>query len=142
MSEAKKGKRYKSSIASCQYVTSKGIYVHFVGGKAIVTDPAIIEELDKEIASNHPHIKLDDKPDVEVTEPLAALEAKFRAKFMAEQQTANAAALSHANDLGNTGEQKLTPASSVDIAAVTANGVVSPQAVPGLKIAIGAAKTA
>lgn len=112
---------FKATLPSVNYVFKNGKPAIFVQGVYTTDVPFEIEELDAEIATRHPHIFIDESMreiDSAKVDPIAAL----REKIIAEYQATMAAATSLDNDLGNSTQGALKPASSVDIAAASAGG--------------------
>ena len=91
---------FKSSLPSCIYALRDGTQAVFMFGRYRTDNPVYIEELKKEVALRHPHISGGEEIDPAVDNPLAGLEAKFRAKFLAELAASQAAALDKSNDAG------------------------------------------
>lgn len=112
---------FKATLPSVNYIFKNGKPAIFVNGMYTTDVPFEIEELDAEIATRHPHIFIDESMreiDSAKVDPIAAL----REKIIAEYQATMAAATSLDNDLGNSTQGALKPASSVDIAAASAGG--------------------
>lgn len=112
---------FKATLPSVNYIFKNGKPAIFINGMYTTDVPFEIEELDAEIATRHPHIFIDSamrEIDSAKVDPIAAL----REKIIAEYQATMAAATSLDNDLGNSTQGALKPASSVDIAAASAGG--------------------
>ena len=112
---------FKAQIPSVNYIFKNGKPAIFVQGKFATDIAAEVEELKAEIAAGHPHIYIDEKEaeiDSNLINPIQALRAQIEAELRAEM----AAATNPANDMGNTAEEKLKPASSQDIAQAAGGG--------------------
>lgn len=94
---------FKSSLPSCVYALKDGTQAIFMFGRYRTDNEAYIAELKHEIALKHPHITGGIQIDTADDNPLAGLEAKFRAKFLAEQAALATAATDKANDMGGNG---------------------------------------
>lgn len=82
-------KLYKSRMPSCQYFFKDGSRADFVNGRFSTDEEDKIEQLDKELKANHPHIYVDDNEvevDTEKQDPLEHLRAKFIAEYLKEQK--------------------------------------------------------
>lgn len=91
---------FKSSIPSCVYALKDGTQAIFMFGRYRTDNESYIAELKHEIKMKHPHISGGDQVDTGLDNPLVGLEAKFRAKFLAEQAAEHAAAVKKSNDMG------------------------------------------
>lgn len=115
---------YKNRIPSCHYVFRDGSQATFVNGEFKTANPYEIEQLDKEVRMNHPHIYIDKTVPAVVSakaeaDPMAALRAKIRAEILAE---------SAPQDMGSNRPQDgsaLKPSSTADIATAVAGGVAA-----------------
>lgn len=112
---------FKATLPSINYVFKNGKPAIFVSGKFITSVPAEVAELKAEIEAGHPHIYIDAK-EAEIAaaaiDPMAGLRAQIEAEIMAKM----AAATNPENDMGNTEDEKLKPASSTDIASAAVGG--------------------
>jgi hypothetical protein len=91
---------FKSSLPSCVYALKDGTQAIFMFGRYRTDNEAYIAELKHEIALKHPHISGGEQVDTVLDNPLVGLEAKFRAKFLAEQAAEHAAAIDKSRDMG------------------------------------------
>lgn len=100
-------KVFKSNQDNIQYLLKSGKSCGFVGNTFATDDPVAISELMAEIVntgigkSKHPMFYVDENElevDSEALSPVAILEAKLRAKILAEMAAAN----NPANDRGNS----------------------------------------
>jgi len=113
--------QYLSSVPSIQIITGNGKAIVFVNGKYHTDKVDEIAFLDGVVAEDRGTIYVNrDKPTVsaEDLDPMKALEAQFRAKFIAEMQ----AQLDPNNDRGTSEQGKLNAASTTTIAPVAAGG--------------------
>lgn len=80
---------YNNRLPSCHYVFKDGSQATFVNGIYKTGNPYEIEQLDKEVRMNHPHIFIDKSTPAVVSakldaDPMAALRDKLRAEIIAE----------------------------------------------------------
>lgn len=116
---------FKSTISSCKYFFKNGKAAVFRMGTYITEDAAEIAELDAEIKAGHPNIYVDKNEvfaAVDRDDPIAALRKRIAAEERAKVLAEMAAATDPSRDLGTSEQGKLNPASTSDIAPVTANG--------------------
>ncbi len=109
---------YKSTFKFGNFIFPTGRVAHFKGGMYVTSDAYEIKELDREISLGHPQIYIDPNArtiSAEQENPMLALKKKFYEEFMAEQ----AAHLDPTNNLGESAQGPLKPASTTDIAPVT-----------------------
>ena len=94
---------YKIRLPNCvagKYIFLNGKEAAFIGGRYATAVPTEIEQLDKEIEMDHPHIYRDAEEmtmDSDVKDPLAVLRDKFFKEFQEQQ-----AKTSNRVDKGNT----------------------------------------
>lgn len=78
---------FKSSVASCKYITKAGKFLYFRKGEYVTDDESEIAELDAEIKARHPHIYIDSNKKTvtaeEVADPMAALKKRIIAEHEA-----------------------------------------------------------
>jgi hypothetical protein len=113
-------------MPSVNYIYGDGTAAVFVNGTYYTDQPDRIATLQYEIAKGHPHIYQDADEskrtiDSEMLNPEIATRARYYQEFLAEQAM-QAAAGDPTKDLGNTEQQPLKPASSVDIAPAASGG--------------------
>jgi hypothetical protein len=117
---------YKSTIPFNNIIYPNGHVAHFKGGMYATDDPTYIEYLDAQIARNGfgGVVYIDQNArtiTAEQENPMLALRRKLFAEFEAER----AAKMNPANDMGNSDQGKLKPASTTDIAPVALGGDAS-----------------
>ncbi len=116
---------FKSRMPNWVFIFPNGKRAVFSKGMYMTTDPKEIAHLNLEIELGHPAMYVDPN---EVTvsldriDPVAALKGRLRQELLAEIAAEMAAATNPANDMGNSEQGKLKPASTSDIVAVTAGG--------------------
>jgi hypothetical protein len=112
---------FKSTHQSIKYIFRDGVTAYFIHGMYHTTNPKHIEELNAEVAAKHPHIFIDSKEktiDTEKVDPISKLRDKLRAEIL-DEMARNSNPL---NDFGSSNQGNLNPASTMDIAAVSAGG--------------------
>lgn len=122
---------YKNHLPSCHYVFKDGSSAVFVDGVFKTANPYEIEQLDKEVRLNHPHIYIDRTvPSIvsaaAIADPMSALREKIRAEILAE---------SAARDMGSNQVQDgtaLKPSSSdvMGVLGVASNNGSQQNALP------------
>jgi hypothetical protein len=105
------------------YVFPRGTVAHFKGGMYITGNEEEIEHLDAQIKANAFAGLIFIDPNArtvtaEQENPMLALRKKFFAEFLSEQQRLT----SPDNDMGETDQGRLNPASTTDIAPVAIGG--------------------
>jgi hypothetical protein len=108
---------FKSRIPSVNVVLPNGKALAFKEGVYRTADPYEVAYLEYEVKQNHPHIYIDEAEQVideALLDPMAALEAKFREKFLAEQAAAGMT-------ISNSDQSPVVPASTEDVASVAAD---------------------
>lgn len=106
-----------SSVFSMQVISSKGKAMAFVGGRYWTDDEGEINDLQGLIdAGNQTIYRNENQLTIAEDEldPMNVLRKKIIAEYLAEQ----AAQIDSSNDRGNTENERLTPQSTQDIAAV------------------------
>jgi hypothetical protein len=116
---------YKSPMPFWNFIFPNGKKAVFSQGQYMTIDPYEIEQLNGEVSKNHPMIYVDPNEIVaseERFDPMIGLRKRIaeeeRARILAEME----AAINPNRDMGESENQRLTPASTTDIAPVTANG--------------------
>lgn len=112
---------FKCTIPSCNFIFSNGKPAIFVQGVYRTAVDWEIAELEKEVASGHPHVYIDAKEreiDSEMVDPMNAL----RAKIIAEYKATMEAATNPDNDMGKSAQGAVIPANSRDVAPAAAGG--------------------
>jgi hypothetical protein len=112
---------FKAHLPSVNYIFRNGKPAIFVNGRYATDMPSEIQELEEEIGFGHPHLYIDaDEKEVDSAQvdPIAALTDRIRAKLIAEM----AVATDMSNDMGETKQEPLKPASSSDVAPAAAGG--------------------
>lgn len=109
---------FKATFPSISYIFKDGTPAYFVRGMYCTDEESKIAELKAEIAKKHPHIYIDPNQtqiESENLDPMNALRNRIIAEYEAEKQK-------HAGnvhrDLGNSDQSQVTPASTVDFAAI------------------------
>lgn len=130
--------QFKSAFPSGQYALKDGTAAVFMNHTYRTTNKTYIEELKKAIEDGHPQITGGDTIDTAVDNPLAGLEAMFRAKFLAEQAAQNRAAIDPSNDMGgnkniNDNFGALTSDGGLLNIATVGDGDNAPKIVPVVK---------
>lgn len=120
---------YKSPLRSWKYFFSDGTPAIFANGEYTTDQENRIAELDREVQLRHPAIYIDPNEkfvSIERLDPLIGLRkriaAEERAKVLEEMR---AAAGNPDRDMGKTEQERIRPASTTDIASVTAGGDAS-----------------
>lgn len=95
---------YNSSLESTQMISDVGARIRFVNYKYITKEPAIVEYLDKEIASGAcPYISKGPMVETDIRDPMEALKAKHFEEFKElQRQEAMARAEGFKRDLGQS----------------------------------------
>ena len=123
---------FKSNQASSKYIFLDGTAASFIRGRFHTSDPAQIDQLEKEVKLKHPHIYIDDKEkdvDTEKLDPMFRLREQLKEEIRREEFEK----LKHSNDMGKSEMGKLSPSSTTDIAPVAAGGsAVQSAAMAGL----------
>lgn len=112
---------YWATMPFMNYIFSNGKVAVFRHHRYATDIPAEIQNLDSEVAANHPHIYV--KPDMmylteEMEDPMKALRTRIIAEYLAEQ----AKHTNPLNDMGKTLQEHIRPQSTTDIASVAAGG--------------------
>lgn len=107
----KEARVFRSNVASLRYVFKAGKVAAFLSGKYTTNIAHEIEELDEEIAMNHPNITANKEEVVALSEPMEAL----RAKFIAEYLETAAKSVVKTNDAGFSEQGKLNVANSTTV---------------------------
>lgn len=80
-------KLFKCHLPFCKYIFVQGKEANFLNHKFSTGVQSEIDELTREVQLGHPHIYIDalePEFDTAIVDPMAALEAKIRAKIAAE----------------------------------------------------------
>lgn len=112
---------FKATLPSVNYIFTNGKPAIFVQGKFTTNIDFEIQELEREIATGHPHIYIDpaeSEIDSDALTPMEILRAKVREELVAEM----AAATNPANNMGTTVQEPVKPASTADIAQAAQGG--------------------
>lgn len=112
---------FKATLPSVNYIFKNGKPAIFVQGKFCTDVPAEIAELDEEVANHHPIIFIDSaerEVDSAAVDPISAL----REKIIAEYKASMATATSPDNDMGESVQGALKPASTQDVVEAAAGG--------------------
>jgi hypothetical protein len=112
---------FKSTHASIKYIFRDGSTANFIHGKYSTSVKKHIEELNAEVEARHPHILVDPKEitiDTEKTDPISKLKDKLRAEILDEMARQS----NPLNDFGSSDQGNFSPASTSDIASVSAGG--------------------
>ena len=102
----------------------------FRGFDYFTDDPGKIKELDAEIANKHPSIYVDQnrlQVDSSEIDPMAAMKKRIIEEYLAQQ----AAHGDPNRDMGNTVQERLKPANTNDINAITMNPQAKTFNLPG-----------
>lgn len=113
---------YKSSQRNVNFIFPNGRTAHFKNSTYFTSNAYEIAVLDSEVASGHPVISYDPNHKYiteEEKNPMLALRKKHIEEYLAEQ----AAFLDAAKNVSTSDQGKFKPASTTDIAAITAGGV-------------------
>lgn len=113
--------QYFSSRPMISIIMPSGRKLSFVGGRLVTDEEEVIGFLDSQIKSKHPMIFTrtgEEKIEDATLDPLAAL----RAKFFAEFQEAQKAAVDPSNDMGNTTAQV---SKAANVGAATSRSISS-----------------
>ena len=117
----KKFRLFKSSLPTCKMYMKDGKEIIFRFHKLVTADPNVIEFLETECNNGHPYISYDSNnlyASQEELDPVKAYKEKIIRDYLEQQ----AKFIDPENDMGNSEQGKLNPASTTDIAAVTAGG--------------------
>jgi hypothetical protein len=113
---------FKSHVNSLKYVFKDGTVANFIAGKYYTSVKKHVEELKAEVAGNPTwEIYIDSKEstiDTAAVDPLSRLRAELEVKIRKEM----AAQINPQNDFGKVEQGIFSPASTTDIAAVSAGG--------------------
>jgi hypothetical protein len=112
---------FKSTHASIKYIFKDGSTANFIHGKYSTANKKQIEELSAEVEARHPHILIDAQErtiDTEKVDPISKLKDKLRAEILDEMARQS----NPLNDFGSSDQGNFSPASTMDIAAVSAGG--------------------
>lgn len=112
---------YKSRIPSVNYSFKDGHTAPFNAGVFRTSNANEIAELDAEIKNGHPHLYVD-PAEATVASNMVDPMAQLRARIIAEYKASEAAAIDPTNDMGNTNQEQVKPASTADIASGAAGG--------------------
>lgn len=120
---------YKSPMRSWKYFFTDGTPAIFANGEYMTDEEGRIAELDLQVKLKHPAIYIDPTEKFvseERLDPLVGLRKRIaeeeRAKVLAEMRAASG----HMDrDMGTTKQEQIRPASTTDIAPVTAGGDAS-----------------
>lgn len=112
---------YWATMPFMNYIFPRGKVAVFRHHRYATDIPEEIQNLDNEVAQNHPHIYV--KPDMmylteEMEDPMKALRSKIIAEYLADQ----AKHVNPLNDMGKTSQEPIRPQSTSDIASVAAGG--------------------
>jgi hypothetical protein len=116
-----KKRLYWATMPFMNFIFPKGKVAVFRHHRYATDIAAEIEELDKEVANNHPHIYVKQEMmylTEEMEDPMKALRSKIIAEYLAQQ----AAHTDPANDMGSSSQEPIRPQSTTDIASVAAGG--------------------
>jgi hypothetical protein len=113
---------FKSTKPMNTFIFPNGRYARFVNGRFLTNVVDEIEQLKEEIEVHHnPFFYLDPEEefaDPKLEDPMEALRAKIIKEYLEKE----AAATNPKNDAGNYSPGKLTPTSSMDVAATSQGG--------------------
>jgi hypothetical protein len=116
---------FKSRMSSCNYIFKNGKIAQFIRGEYTTNVAYEVAELEYEVSLGHPQIFINDQERVvavDRNDPIAALRRKIiaeeRERIMAEVRAATALD----RDMGTSEQGKFKPASTSDIAPLTAEG--------------------
>ena len=112
---------YKSTIDNQKIAMKSGKVLRITAGKYITKDPAEIEFLDYEISQGFPFLKKGEPVTSSDLDPMSALRKKIYAEILAAQADGTLAV--PAPVLGNTAQQAVVPASTSDLAPLSAGSV-------------------
>lgn len=112
---------YWATMPFMNYIFPRGKVAVFRHHRYATDIPEEIQNLDNEVAQNHPHIYV--KPDMmylteEMEDPMKALRTRIIAEYLADQ----AKHVNPLNDMGKTIQESIRPQSTSDIASVAAGG--------------------
>ncbi len=112
---------YWATMPFMNYIFPRGKVAVFRHHRYATDIQEEIQNLDNEVAQNHPHIYV--KPDMmylteEMEDPMKALRSKIIAEYLADQ----AKHVNPLNDMGTTSQESIRPQSTSDIASVAAGG--------------------
>lgn len=112
---------YWATMPFMNYIFPRGKVAVFRHHRYATDIPEEIQNLDNEVAQNHPHIYV--KPDMmylteEMEDPMKAFRSKIIAEYLADQ----AKHVNPLNDMGKTIQESIRPQSTSDIASVAAGG--------------------
>lgn len=112
---------YWATMPFMNYIFPRGKVAVFRHHRYATDIQEEIQNLDNEVAQNHPHIYV--KPDMmylteEMEDPMKALRTRIIAEYLADQ----AKHVNPLNDMGTTSQEPIRPQSTSDIASVAAGG--------------------
>lgn len=110
---------FKARIPAINYVFKNGKPAIFIRGRFSTDVQSEIDELNAEIALNHPHIYIDDTEtsvESDGSDLVSGLRERLRAELIAEMAIAG----SLSNDRGASKDGPIKPASTVDVAVLAA----------------------
>jgi len=112
---------YWATMPFMNYIFPRGKVAVFRHHRYATDIQEEIQNLDNEVAQNHPHIYV--KPDMmylteEMEDPMKAFRSKIIAEYLADQ----AKHVNPLNDMGKTIQESIRPQSTSDIASVAAGG--------------------
>lgn len=119
--EKPKKRLYWATMPFMNYIFPRGKVAVFRHHRYATDIQEEIQNLDNEVAQNHPHIYV--KPDMmylteEMEDPMKALRTRIIAEYLADQ----AKHVNPLNDMGKTIQESIRPQSTSDIASVAAGG--------------------
>jgi len=117
---------YHCSVGSCRMITREGKVIIFdAEGKTITNSKEVIDYLDAEMVSGHPHLSVkegEERVSADELDPMVAFKKKVIAEHIESQRAANKEPIDPAPEdplaLGSVSEAKLTPASSALLASL------------------------
>jgi hypothetical protein len=124
---------FKSSLPSMSFIFKNGKAAMFINGRYHTDDPSEIEQLDTEIKTRNPYLRIDEAErelDTELQDPMQQLKERFREEIIKEYLENEMRAINPENDFGDYDQSKINPASTTSIAPVSAGGDASRPNVP------------